>query len=254
MPWVVLAACLTVAEPPPIQRPSAPPSGPEAESDAAPEPEPSTPPTDELVTPPELPPIGDEAPPEPIAEGPPPAVEDSPYPDTLLPAEDELLPPGTPARLRTEAELKVRALEGEVGILVLLDGSERRGLIKRAGVDHLAVVDHESGEMDIIALRSVADARFLGSEDLPRRSGIGLIVGGSILASIGTPVFISGITFSIVLSEEPAVYAPMLLVGGAALGGGIAMVVQGVRRRRRYNAAAQGHAAYVTPGGLALRF
>jgi hypothetical protein len=244
---LLLVLCAGAAEPPPIQRPSPspPPSDTELEADFG----------DEDVGPPDLPPIDDGEPPDPEVEGPPP--EDSPYPDGLLPVgQDELLPPatGAPPPLSTGAELKVRALLGQVGVLVMRDGSEKKGLIRRAGVDHLAVVDNDSGEIEIVAIRNVVDARFLGSEDLPEQSGIGLLVGGSILASIGTPVFVSGIAFSIVLSEEPAVYAPMLLIGGAALGAGIAMVVQGARRRRAYNKAVEGRAAFVTPGGLFVRF
>ena len=64
------------------------------------------------------------------------------------------------------------------------------------------------------------DVRMRGTDDIPEHTGVGLIAGGSVLASVGTPLLATGLAFLIIIPEEPALHVPLNLIGAGALAGG----------------------------------
>jgi hypothetical protein len=99
------------------------------------------------------------------------------------------------------------------------------------------------------------------SGPLPSQDGTGLLVGGGLLTALGAPVFLTGAVFLGICPSCTYIHIPMLLVGGAALGGAIPMLVRGARRRRAYMdarvmqiAPALSRTRHGWTGGLRLRF
>lgn len=147
--------------------------------------------------------------------------------------------------------------------LRLKGGGNMRGRVGAVQRDTFTLIQSKTGAVLVLPKSGVVSLRVATPPPLPPRNGTAALVGGSILTAVGTPVFISGLTFLGIAPSSPALHLPMLLIGGAALAGGIPLLVRGSRQRRAYQEALQERAlspvVMRTPhggwtGGLRLRF
>lgn len=147
--------------------------------------------------------------------------------------------------------------------LRLKGGANMRGRVGAVQRDTFTLIQSKTGAVLVMPKSGVVSLRVATPRPLPARNGTGALVGGSILLAVGGPVFISGLTFLGIAASSPALHLPMLLIGGAALGGGIPLLVRGTRQRRAYQEAMQERAlspvVLRTPhggwtGGLRFRF
>ena len=148
--------------------------------------------------------------------------------------------------------------------LILTDDREVTGRVTAIQRDTFTLVDLESGGVvRVIQKNGVKRMRVKVYDTVPStKDGTGLLVGGGLLTAVGTPVFLTGAVFLGVCPSCTYLHIPMLMVGGAALGAAIPMLVRGARRRRAYNESRTrpsiGGAVSFTrqgwTGGLRLRF
>lgn len=147
--------------------------------------------------------------------------------------------------------------------LKLKGGGTMRGRVGAVQRDTFTLIQSKTGAVLVLPKSGVVSLRVATPPPLPPRNGTAALVGGSILTAVGTPVFISGLTFLGIAPSSPALHLPMLIIGGAALAGGIPLLVRGSRQRRAYQEALQERAlspvVMRTPhggwtGGLRFRF
>jgi len=158
------------------------------------------------------------------------------------------------------------AWEGVDGFDVELELKGHRTMNGRIGAvqrDTFTLIQSKTGAVLVLPKSGVLSLRVRMAPPLPAKSGTGALVGGGILTAVGTPVFITGLTFLGICPSCASIHLPMLLVGGAALGAGIPLLVRGGRARQAYKQAVQerGLSPMVmrTPhggwaGGLRFRF
>ncbi len=186
----------------------------------------------------------------------------APRPTRELPPAPVLYCP-EPAPLSTQDA----AWEGVKGYdveLILTDDREVTGRVTAIQKDTFTLVDLDSGGVvRVIQKNGVKRMRVKVYDVVPStKDGTGLLVGGGLLTAAGAPVFLTGAVFLGVCPSCTYLHIPMLMVGGAALGAAIPMLVRGARRRRAYNEsrthATVGGAVSFTrqgwSGGLRLRF
>lgn len=241
-PTIVAAA--PAKSKPPTQAPVVPPP-PGADGDAEPSDDPA--------------PV-DLAPVEPVAEAP---VE----PADVAPVEP--VPPTT-AALQSGGDALDPAVvdaawEGVDGFDVELElkgGGRMSGRVGAVQRDTFTLIQAKTGAVLVLPKSGVVSLRVRVAGPVPAKSGTGSIVGGGILTAVGAPVFVSGVVFLGLCPSCGYIHLPLLIIGGAALGGGIPLLVRGTRARRKYQEAVQqrGLAPVVarTPhgwsGGLRFRF
>lgn len=259
--WVV-AACLPLVLPlpavaaapspdrPTVQRPASEPSVPAAPGTDG-EAGGSVPTPDSEPDPDFVPP---EASPESDAEEPEPEVDPTPPP----------APSAAVVSLSEQATLDA-AWEGVDGIDVELElkgGRTLRGMVGAVQRDTFTLIQHGTGAVLVLPKSGVVTLRAYVPPELPTKSGTGLLVGGGIFVGTGSPVFISGLTILGLCPSCVSINLPLLLVGGAALGAGIPMLVRGSSRRQEYQKALLERGLSPTisrtshgwMGGLRLRF
>jgi hypothetical protein len=156
------------------------------------------------------------------------------------------------------------AWQGVVGRMVRFttgDGRETVGLVGAVQRDTFTLILPTDGRVQVLRKADVVSLRVDVAPSLPP-SGAGLLAGGGVLVGIGAPVFLTGVTFLAISAGYPILWAPMLLIGGAAAGGGIGMLVRGAQRRQAFRAAQHRRiGGFILPGrggawagGLSLRF
>lgn len=251
--WVI-AACLPFAlvgdalAAPAVQRPRKTSSKPLSETTELVEPAPASDPA----------PAAAPAPDDTAATDP---LVDPPTDTTEAPADS----PPPPVVKRDDQAIVDAAWDGVDGFdveLVLKGGSKMRGRVGAVQSETFTLIQAETGSVLVLPKSGVVSLRARVPVALPKKNGTGLIAGGVVLTTIGTPLFITGLVFLGVCPSCTYVHLPMLLIGGGALGGGIPMITAGARRRRRYLDALseRGVMAAVMPtrygwtGGLRFRF
>ncbi|HWB79651.1 MAG TPA: hypothetical protein VG755_32030, partial [Nannocystaceae bacterium] len=251
--WVI-AACLPFAlvsdaiAAPAVQRPKKS-SKPLSETTELVEPAPTEP-----AAPTEAAPTDTAAAGDPLGESPPAETTEAP-PE----------PPPAPTVKRDDQAIVDAAWEGVDGFdveLVLKGGSKMRGRVGAVQSDTFTLIQAETGSVLVLPKSGVVSLRARMPKAVPTKTGTGLIAGGVVLTTIGAPLFITGVVFLGVCPSCTYVHLPMLLIGGASLGGGIPMITAGARRRRRFldAMADRGFTAAVMPsrhgwtGGLRFRF
>lgn len=211
---------------------------------------------------------------EPVAE---PPVEPTPTPEptpdapptdpfeATTPSTEEPPAPLPPRAGGPDPAIVDAAWEGVDGfdVEVQLKGDRTlRGKVGAVQKDTFTLIQAETGAVLVLPKSGVLSLRARTPGPLPDRTGVGLIAGGVVLTTIATPVFLTGVVFLGVCPSCTYIHLPMLLVGAAALGGGIPMIVRGARFRRAYNRALQERqlSFAVAPtkggwsGGLRFRF
>jgi hypothetical protein len=241
--WIV-AACLPLVLPveamaaprpelPPIQVPD-PSKRADTEAEAEPEPEPTEGSAVETLGPSPVPP----------------------------PAPMPALEQGTPNVDQATIDAAWEGVDGFDVELELAGGGTMQGRVGAVQTDTFTLIQGKTGAVLVLPKSSVVSLRVRIPPPLPSRSGVGALVGGGLLTAVGTPVFISGVTFLAICPSCASLHLPLLLVGGAALGGGIPLLVRGSRQRRAYQEALQERAlspvVLRTPhgwtGGVRFRF
>lgn len=197
-----------------------------------------------------------------------------------VPPPGAAIPPGqaspavAPGPPHVSLDAVLYALKGHEAILFVGD---RRisGLI--IGVDGgfvMMVDEDQEGRIAMIPKEQITDVRGrvasqrrvgASREPLPP-DGVGLLAGGGIMVALGGPLFISGVVFVALAPDFTVLWAPQLLPAVGLLGGGVPLLVSGVRRRRAYQQAVfGGRLGRLSPavgrtagggwtGGLTLRF
>jgi hypothetical protein len=159
-------------------------------------------------------------------------VELAPPPE---PPEDT--PPPPPPQSVIDQQTLDAAWEGVDGFdvdLELKGGRTMRGIVGAVQRDTFTLIQHETGHVLVLPKSGVISLRVHRPAPLPAKRGGGMIAGGSVLTSIGAPVFISGVVMLGICPSCTYIHLPLLFIGGAALAGGIPMLVTGARRRSAY--------------------
>jgi hypothetical protein len=250
LPLVWLAPALEAEGAPerrrtPVQVPQ-PPGEPEPSGVAEPSETPTAEPSEEATVEP-----SEEATVEPAEEV---TVEPPPPPEPALQAGASLDPATVDA-----------AWEGVDGFDVELElkgGGQMRGRVGAVQRDTFTLIKAGTGTVLVLPKSGVISLRVRVPGPLPSRTGTGSLVGGTILTAIGAPVFVAGVSILAACPSCVSVHLPMIVLGGAALGGGIPLLVRGARARRAYQEALQERAlapvVLRTPhgwtGGLRFRF
>jgi hypothetical protein len=174
--------------------------------------------------------------------------------------------PGVSSPMPSTAAVLDAAWEGVVGydvVLTLASEQKIAGRITAVQDVTFTMIDRENGVVRVMRKVDVDQLRVNVPGPLPKKDGTGLLAGGGVLMAVGSPVFLSGVVFLGVCPSCTYFHVPMLLVGGAAIGAGIPMLVRGTRRRQAANAARDGRwlptptisaTRHGWTGGLRLRF
>jgi hypothetical protein len=195
-------------------------------------------------------------------EDPPP---DAWSPDTLTPPSHEEPPPrprGVNALDPATVDAAWEGVDGYDVELELKGGAELRGRIGAVQRDTFTLIQASTGQVLVLPKSGVLSLRVYVPPPIPSKRGTGLLVGGSILTSIGAPVFISGVVMLGIYPSGVFIHLPLLFIGGGMLAGGIPMLVSGSRRRQAYNEALEKHqlapvvirTRHGWTGGLRFRF
>jgi hypothetical protein len=165
-----------------------------------------------------------------------------------------------------ESALHDAAWEGVVGYdveLTLVNKGTLRGRVTAVQPNTFTLIERDSGIVRVLQRHSVKQLRVDVGNKVPGQDGTGLLAGGGILTAVGVPTFIAGVVFVAVCPSCTYIHLPLLIIGGAAIGGGIPMIVKGARRRAEYNEAKMRRWAvrpsfsrtkYGWSGGLRMRF
>ncbi|MBC8070074.1 MAG: hypothetical protein IAG13_17175 [Deltaproteobacteria bacterium] len=245
LPLVPLAEAAAAAAPnTSVQRPKRAPTSSQDEPSTTAEPTTAEPTTE---APPAIP-YGAGVPSEPSA---------APITDTDV--VDAPVPPPTPTdRSLGSADPAIvdAAWEGVDGFDVVLElkgAGKLEGRIGAVQRDTFTLIQAGTGAVLVLAKSGVQSVRARMPGPLPSRTGGGLLAGGIVMTSVATPVFLTGLVFLGICPSCTYIHLPMLLVGGAVLGGGIPMIVVGAKRRRAYLDAVREHSfspvVMRTPGG-----
>lgn len=180
-------------------------------------------------------------------------------------------PPTPPARPRADPlwlddpAVLDAAWAGVIGerVEIRLKGDRRlSGRVGAVQQDTFTLIRSDDGAVLVLPKSSVVSLRGHVPKPIPTRSGAGLIAGGAVLTTVGTPTFIAGVALLAICPSCTYIHLPLLLVGAGALAGGIPMVVKGAKRRDAFQRAIAEHqvTASVMPtrhgwtGGLRFRF
>jgi len=239
---LLLSATPTFAAEPDVQRPQT----------LAPQPETTAPPTE-----PAQPPTVEAPPLEPVAA---PAPAPAPAPEPM-PPESLVAPAPAPSDLDVAAtpsapsqgvpETLWQAMKGMEVKLMLPTGS-RRGRLAAVDGPEVVFVDHENGgrlysipKVQVMELRGVITSgmngmntgtgRPYGIPDPNLPSGTGLIAGGVVATSIGSPFLLSAAVIGIICPSCTSVTLPLLIPAVIGLGSGIPLLIYGKRRRKAWN-------------------
>ena len=222
--------------------------------------------------PPELPAEGDpgESQPEAPPEGLDASAEDSSITPPQQPERETIAPPAPPSlgpepNGPFDAATVDAAWEGVDGSNVELElkgGTQMSGRVGAVQRDTFTLIDGEDGTVVVLSKSDVVSLRVRVPTPIPSKSGGGLIAGGTALTIVAAPVFITGVTFLAICPSCTYIHLPMLLIGGAGLGGGIPMLVRGTRRRDAFQKAVAEHQVALGvgrsqagwTGGLRFRF
>ena len=269
LPLILTATPALATSAPEVQRPTA---------TAAPQPEPAAEPAQPLPAEPE-PPVVEAPPLEPV-----PAAEPEPAPEPTPP---EAFVAPSPAATEFEGhaaapgqgvpETLWQAMKG-LEVKLMLPSGSRRGRLAAVDGPEVVFIDQASGgrlysipKVQVMELRGVvssgmtrASGRPYGVPDPALPTGGGLLAGGIVATSIGTPFLISAAVFGIACPSCSSVTLPLLIPAVLGLGAGIPMLVFGTRRRKAWNAS-KVETARLTPsfggnrnggwtGSLTLRF
>ena len=147
-------------------------------------------------------------------------------------------------------------------VLTLKGDRELRGRVGAVQRDTFTLIQAETGMVLVLPKSTVVSLRVHIPAPPPESRGTGLIVGGSVLGGIGTPIFLSGVAFLAICPSCTYIHLPMLLVGGGALAAGIPMLIRGAKLRKTYNRALReralsplvGRSEHGWTGGLRFRF
>ncbi len=157
------------------------------------------------------------------------------------------------------------AWEGVDGYRVELELKGGRTLDGRVGAvqrDTFTLLQSKTGAILVLPKSGVVSMRVFVAPALPGQNGTGWLVGGGLLTATGSPVFVAGLSILGLCPSCASLHIPLLLVGGAALGAGIPMLVRGSRVRRKYHEAVQTRALspvamrtrHGWTGGIRFRF
>lgn len=202
------------------------------------------------------------------------APTSDPAPETPPPPEPEPVdagvtapsPPSPAAAADTTDPAVIDAAwEGVDGFNVVLEirgGETMRGRVGAVQRDTFTLIEATTGTVRVLPKSGVLSLRVYVPPPIPEKNGVGLLVGGGILSAMGTPVFITGAVFLGFCPSCAYFHLPMLLIGGAALGAGIPMIVKGSKRRRAFNNAIEerrltpivGRTTHGWSGGLRFQF
>lgn len=227
---------------------------------------------------PELPPVqvpdpergpGSEAAsePEPASEAGPDEVPSATYdpsdtPPVSLPAPAPALDSGASDVDQATIDAAWEGVDGFDVELELKGGGSMRGRVGAVQADTFTLIQSKTGAVLVLPKSSVVSLRVRTPPPPPASNGGGALAGGGVLTALGTPVFITGVTFLAICPSCTPIHVPMLLLGAGALGGGIPLLVRGARQRRAYNEAMHERAlspvVFRTPhgwtGGIRFRF
>lgn len=245
LPLVLSAEAMAAPRPvpPPVQVPepgSASEASPEPQADDRPDSAASEPTTSEAAEP-----VPSETALEPV---PPPAP---------MPALE-----GGPALDQATIDAAWEGVDGYDVELELKGGGTMRGRVGAVQRDTFTLIQAATGAVLVMPKSGVVSLRVRTPAALPARNGVGALAGGGVLTAVGSPVFITGVTFLALCPSCTSLHLPMLLIGGTAIGAGIPLLVRGARDRRAYREALQERAlspvVLRTPhgwtGGLRFRF
>lgn len=223
------------------------------------------------TAPPQLPdpaPATDEVAADPSASSsdPPGPTTDAALEPALAPSSDPFVGPTAPPKTSgPDPALVDAAWEGVDGFdveLRLKGGGRMSGRVGAVQADTFTLIQAGTGAVLVLPKSGVLSLRVRTAEPLPAKTGVGALVGGGILTAVGSPVFISGVVFLAVCPSCTYFHLPLLLTGGAALAGGIPLLVRGTRQRDAYRRAVEQRAlspiVIRTPhgwtGGIRFRF
>jgi hypothetical protein len=177
------------------------------------------------------------------------------------------VPPEAPAAgpVGPDRALVDAAWEGVDGfdvVLTLKGGREMRGRVGAVQHETFTLIQADTGMVLVLPKSGVVSLRVRVPPAPPDKTGIGLIVGGSIFTSVGSPVFLSGLVLLGICPSCTSLHLPLLLVGAGALGAGIPMLMRGAKQRRVYNEAVRERAlspmisrsSHGWTGGVRFRF
>jgi len=148
-------------------------------------------------------------------------------------ATDPAKPPDDEVVLRPD--LALDDLRGARVTVTLEDGTKVTGSLYGARPQTFTVV-LDDGQVRVMRRSAVTDVR-VTEVTVPTQNGIGMLVVGGLLVGVGVPVLISGLVFLGITPAYPVIWAPQVVIGGAATGGGITLIVYGTRRRVRFTEA-----------------
>lgn len=172
-------------------------------------------------------------------------LDSTPEPTTVDPVDDPIqvsppaLEPSVSEADRAALDAAWEGVEGFVVDLELEGNESMAGIVGAVQRDTFTLIQEQTGAVLVLPKSGVVSLRVRMPPPLPTESGSGALIGGSILTVAGAPVFASGLAFLIICPDCVGLHLPMLFAGGGALGGGIALLVRGTRRRQAYREAVQ---------------
>jgi hypothetical protein len=177
-----------------------------------------------------------------------------------VPREAPAASPFGPDRALVDAAWE--GVDGFAVVLMLKGGREMRGLVGAVQRDTFTLIEAGTGTVLVLPKSGVVSLRVHVPSPPPEKNGTGLIVGGSILGGVGSPIFLSGLVFLGVCPSCTSLHLPLLLIGAAGLGAGIPMLARGMKKRKLYNEAMRERALspmvsrnpYGWTGGVSFRF
>lgn len=165
-----------------------------------------------------------------------------------------------------------QAMRGEEVKLLLPDGARTGRLVKVDGPEVIFVDYDNKGTLVSVPKHAVMELRGVirhsgrpqGVPDPSLPTGNGLLAGGGVAVGVGTPFLLSGIVIAGLcgFGSCTSITVPLGVPGLLMVGGGIAMLVVGARRKRAWRESAYqarlrpsfGGSQRAWTGGLTLRF
>jgi hypothetical protein len=189
-----------------------------------------------------------------------------PAPEVPPPAAPTATPPGVP-----NLQAILHAMRGQEATVYAMERVITGTIIGVDGDFVMMIDEARDGKIAMIPKSQITEVR--GKVKRPKYEGplppdgTPQLAGGGVLVAFGGPLTISGLVFVSIIPSSAVVWGPQLIPGMLMLGGGIALLVSGSRKRRAYNDAVfqSRLARRLTPsvgrtphgswtGGLSLRF